>query len=120
MHESRKAPEPSQVTPGTAPSQGRQNSSASMKRAFRGLDYDAQVPALTPVQASKTSGGPVQMQGGDDQITWVPGTEIGKASNYDAGGGHSYKDHGAHTTKNNTRPASRPASHRQVELAPSP
>ncbi len=48
------------------------------------------------------SGGAVQQKAvqrdGSGEL-WVAGIDIGTASTYDAGGGHSYKDHGAHTTK---------------------
>ena len=66
-----------------------------LKESLRGMSYEEQVSTLTPVQA-RHGGEPVQMSGG---IEWVAGIDIGKASTYDAGGGHSYKDHGAHTTK---------------------
>jgi len=99
MRETTKPAETSGVTQATQTNDGSGSPTTGAKEALRGMDYDAQVAALAPVQASTASGAPVQMQGGDDKITWVPGIDIGKASSYDAGGGHSYKDHGAHTTK---------------------
>lgn len=99
MRETTKPSETSTVASSNKTSGSGGPATTGVKESLRGMDYDAQVAALTPVQASMAGGAPVQMQGGDDKITWVPGIDVGKASTYDAGGGHSYKDHGAHTTK---------------------
>ncbi len=44
-----------------------------------------------------SGGNPVQRVG--EGLKWVAGIDIATASTYDAGGGHSFADHGAQTTK---------------------
>ncbi len=52
------------------------------------------------VQMMRTGAGPVIQRDGESLMT---GVDVDKPSTYDTGGGHSYADHGAHTTEDQQR-----------------
>lgn len=92
---------PSAKTSGDGPSQGQAPSTEDRAASLRGHDFATQEQMLSPTDSKAA---PVQMSsGGAGVLRWAAGIDPSTPSTYDAAGGHSYADHGAHTTEEQHR-----------------